>query len=121
MMTGVEKSIQERKAYVISQFECLFGGSPEIWGRAPGRVDLMGSHTDYNMGYVLTMTLDRDTWMAARPRSDGRVSIASLNLDGGCTFSLDAIQPDSRVPWTNYVRGVLNVLGEAGYPLRGFD
>ena len=46
-----------------------FGGAPAVWARAPGRVDLMGSHTDYNLGYVMTMTIDRDTWIAARPRA----------------------------------------------------
>jgi galactokinase len=81
----------------------------------------MGSHTDYNLGYVLTQAIDRDTWIAARPRRDGRVVIESLNLEGRGDFRLDEIQYDAEVPWTNYVRGVASVFQEQGSPLYGFD
>ncbi|MCA9978369.1 MAG: galactokinase family protein, partial [Anaerolineales bacterium] len=80
----------ERKMMMTAEFEKQFGASPEIWSRAPGRVDLMGSHTDYNMGYVMTMTVDRDTWIAARPRSDHQVHIRSLNIAGESRFDLNA-------------------------------
>ena len=60
-----------RQQYMSQEFRRIFGGDPAVWARAPGRVDLMGSHTDYNMGYVMTMTIDRDTWLAARPRPVG--------------------------------------------------
>jgi len=81
----------------------------------------MGSHTDYNLGYVLTQAIDRDTWIAARPRNDGRVVIESLNLPGRGEFALDGIECDEAVPWTNYVRGVASVLQQAGYILQGFE
>lgn len=114
---------QQRQVLVADAFKRHFGTSPTIWGRAPGRVDLMGSHTDYNGGYVMTMTLDRDTWLVARPRTDRRVSIASLNLEGGCEFSLDNIrhEADEALAWTNYIRGVASVLQDAGHTLVGFD
>lgn len=102
-------------------FSDRFGGRPTSWFRAPGRVDLMGSHTDYNEGHVLTMTVDRDTWLAVRPRTDGRVAIASLNLPGEAEFNLAAIAPDGEVPWTDYVRGAAAVLIESGHELVGFD
>jgi galactokinase len=110
----------ERRAFVTEKFTERFGGAPELWSRAPGRVDLMGSHTDYNLGYVMTMTIDRDTWIAARPRADRRVTIYSLNTDGGGEFDLDHIELDTAVPWTNYVRGVAKYLQEQ-YPLVGMD
>ena len=69
----------------------------------------MGSHTDYNMGHVMTMTIDRDTWFAARPRPDRRVAIQSLNVGGGGEFQLDAIHHDPHSPWTDYVRGLAKV------------
>ena len=53
----------------------------------------MGSHTDYNDGYILTMTIDRDTWVAARGRDDGKVGVYSLNSDGGGEFSLERYSP----------------------------
>ena len=56
---------EERQHFMSQEFRRIFGGDPVSVGPAPGRVDLMGSHTDYNMGYVMTMTIDRDTWLAA--------------------------------------------------------
>ena len=97
------------------------GGQPTHWVQAPGRVDLMGSHTDYNQGYVLTMSIDRSTWIAARPRPDRVVAIDSINLDARVEFSLDAIQPDPAARWADYVKGVAHIFGAEGYALRGFD
>jgi len=82
---------------------------------------LMGSHTDYNLGYVLTEAIDRNTWIAARPRNDDKVRIASLNVEGGSEFYLSAIERDEEYPWTNYVRGVADVFQKEGYALTGFD
>ncbi len=113
--------IEERKTTIAKKFNEFFGTKPEIWSRAPGRVDLMGSHTDYNMGYVLTMTVDRDTWIAARPRTDRQIQIRSLNVTGESRFSLDDIKHDQRVSWSNYVRGMAVVMQQAGYKLQGFD
>lgn len=111
----------ERMANVRAAFAALYGGEPALWVQAPGRVDLMGSHTDYNEGYVLTMPIDRTTWIAARPRDDRRVRVHSLNLEGGEMFSLDGIERSAAAPWTDYVRGVARVLQDEGYTLRGFD
>jgi galactokinase len=111
----------DRREQIIKAFVALYGTEPTIWVRAPGRVDLMGSHTDYNLGYVLTMPIDRDTWIAARPRSDRVIRVHSLNADQGSGFSLDAISFDESVPWTNYVRGVAAVLQTEGYAPTGFD
>lgn len=112
---------QERRDWLTREFVQRFGAPPELWTRAPGRVDLMGSHTDYNEGYVLTMTIDRDTWVAGRPHDDGQVSIYSLNSPGGGAFALGHFQRDEQTLWPNYVRGVAQSLHEAGYVLRGFD
>ena len=112
---------QERQAWMAEQFVARFDAPSEYWTRAPGRVDLMGSHTDYNDGYILTMTIDRDTWVAAHGRSDGKVCVYSLNSDGGGEFSLEDIHRDEESLWPNYVRGVAQMLREADYPLRGFN
>ncbi len=111
----------ERKSLIANEFARRFGHEPVLWGRAPGRVDLMGSHTDYNQGYVLTLSLDRDTWLAARPRDDRQVTIYSLNVEGGGSFDLDFIERDQTSPWTNYIRGVATVLQAEGFDLSGFD
>jgi galactokinase len=110
-----------RREHMTAAFVTHYATQPTAWVRAPGRVDLMGSHTDYNLGYVLTLPIDRDTWIAARPRADGLVCIYSLNLPGGGSFELEAISHDPSSPWTNYVRGVAAVLQAEGYMLAGFD
>jgi galactokinase len=117
----VNSDMRTRRASISRHFAVRFGRQPTVWSRAPGRVDLMGSHTDYNLGYVLTQAIDRDSWIAAHPRPDGRVVIESLNLEGRGEFQLKQIEYDAALPWTNYVRGVAAVLQDEGYPLRGFD
>lgn len=112
---------RQRRQQVEKAFVDKYGFPPTIWVQAPGRVDLMGSHTDYNEGFVLTEAIERNTWIAAHPRTDGVVRICSLNLEGCSEFSLESINFDKVTPWTNYVRGVAYVLQSEGYPLQGFD
>jgi galactokinase len=113
--------VQGRSDLLGREFNARFGGLPELWVRAPGRVDLMGSHTDYNLGFVLTLSIDRDTWIAARARDDRRVTVYSLDVPKGSSFALDRIVHDQGAPWTDYVRGVAHVFQEAGYCVNGFD
>ena len=114
-------SDDQRKAIIEEKFLFLYGSKPSIWVQAPGRVDLMGSHTDYNLGFVLIQAIEHNTWIAARPREDGKVRIASLNLDGVAEFDLCNIQHAQKVTWSNYVRGVADVLKKENFALRGFD
>jgi galactokinase len=113
--------LNKRQEQISALFQDHFGGLPTLWGRAPGRVDLMGSHTDYNLGCVLTLPIDCDTWIAARPRVDRTVRLYAANLDAESSFSLDEIQADPQQRWSNYVRGVAGVLLAEGFPLQGFD
>jgi galactokinase len=112
---------QARAECVAARFRETFGGEPDLWARAPGRVDLMGSHTDYNLGFVLTLPIGRDTWIAARRRDGRTVRIHSMNLDAGDEFSLDAISPVPESRWCNYVRGVAAILQAEGLALTGCD
>ena len=112
----------QRTDLLNRNFVKVFAHSPTIWSQAPGRVDLMGSHTDYNQGYVLTEAIDRETWIAAHPREDNRVTVHSLNIEGSSSFDLSReIEVDQQVPWSNYVRGVAEILRQEGYTLTGFD
>lgn len=113
--------IHRRQAYISQQFVAAYGVQPTIWAQAPGRVDLMGSHTDYNEGYVLTQAIDRNTWIASHPRADHKLRVASLNSSGTGEFDLDNIQTNTAVFWTNYVGGVAAILQDEGYEVRGFD
>lgn len=114
-------NIAERKKLLDKEFSERFGNSPSVYVQAPGRVDLMGSHTDYNEGFVLTEAIDRNTWIAAWPRDDGQVRVCSLNVDGCSQFDLNDITHDKAHPWTNYVRGVADVMQKENYSLLGFD
>ncbi|GAB4423528.1 MAG: galactokinase [Anaerolineales bacterium] len=111
----------QRKSFLAQEFHARYQTRPAVFVQAPGRVDLIGSHTDYNLGYVLTQAIDRNTWIAARPSNDRKIRIASLNMDGTAAFDLDEIAFDEKVPWSNYVRGVADVYQKEGYQLKGFD
>ena len=111
----------QRRDLVSRCFKEHFDAEPSVWARAPGRVDLMGSHTDYNLGYVLTLPIGRDTWIAACPRADRTVRLYSLNLEAQASFSLDCVVPEPQQRWSNYVRGVAQALQAEGFKLTGFD
>jgi len=111
----------ERRERVARLFQSRFGSRPELWARAPGRVDLMGSHTDYNLGYVLTLPISRDTWIAARANGSQDVRLQSANLCEDDCFSLDRISQPGMTKWSNYVRGVAAVLASEGLRMNGFD
>ena len=95
---------ESRRTMIAAAFAREFGSEPTVWVRAPGRVDLMGSHTDYNLGYVLTLPIDRDTVIAARLRDDRRVRVHSLNAgpsESRAEFALDGDERDAVATWTN--------------------
>ena len=107
----------KRRKKMSAAFTRLYGNKPKLGVRAPGRVDLMGSHTDYNDGFVLTMPINREIWILARPRKDGRVRMTSLNMDSGFEFSVDASELDVEEEWGRYAQGVALELKRAGYPV----
>ena len=98
-----------------------FGTPSAFVARAPGRVNLIGEHTDYNNGFVLPIAIDRDVAFVGTPRDNRMVRIYSADFDQRAEFSLDAIEHDQQYEWSNYIRGVADVLQKAGYTLRGFD
>ena len=114
---------QNLRATVMSRFEQAFGpGGQVILGRAPGRVNLIGEHTDYNDGFVFPMALDFEIVLAGRARSDAQVKILAVDLQEQVEFSLtETIAFDDVKPWSNYVRGVLELLRRNGTTLPGME
>jgi galactokinase len=102
-------------------FSARFGLHPRMIVRAPGRVNLIGEHTDYNEGFVLPMALDRATYVAARSRADHTVRVYSANFAAEDSFSLNAIERSTEQPWSNYVRGVAKGLRARDLPILGAD
>ena len=106
---------------VGEEFRKRFGGAPRVY-RAPGRVNLIGEHTDYNDGFVLPAALDVATSAAIAPRSDRMLNVHSLMIDEAVSFDLDEAEPKARKHWSDYVRGVAWVLeAVGGHRLTGAD
>jgi galactokinase len=82
-----------------------YAASPRIV-RAPGRVNLIGEHTDYNEGFVMPVAIDSYMWVAAAPRSDRRLCVYSEHFDEAIEMSLDNLDGPTRKHWSDYVRGV---------------
>lgn len=108
------------KEQLIEAFEQRFGKRPFHLIRSPGRVNLIGEHTDYNDGFVLPMAINRAVWLAVRPREDGRVLAYSLEQPETVDFSLTAFEQTSS-GWGEYVKGMTRMLLDAGYALTGWE
>ncbi len=104
---------------VLARFRREFG-EPAVVVRSPGRVNLIGEHTDYNHGFVLPAAVDRGIAMALRPRSDRRYVLHALDLDRRLEGDLGELAPHPE-RWPNYLLGVLHQLQKAGHPLGGFE
>jgi galactokinase len=102
---------------VVAGFESSFNGAPSgVWS-APGRVNLIGEHTDYNEGFVLPFAINRRTAVALRARNDRRVRIASSFADETVEISLDDVLPENLHGWSAYPLGVTWALGQFGADL----
>ena len=112
----------KRVETILSTWKGRFG-PPEgiVWSRAPGRVNLIGEHTDYNNGYVFPIAIDRDIVVAFRPNGSGVVSIHSVNLNDDATFALVDPKADPAHPWMVYPMGLARILGEKGIAVPGLD
>jgi galactokinase len=106
---------------VLKEFRAVFGREAAVLARAPGRVNLIGEHTDYNDGFVLPAAIERETRIAAAPREDGIVRLIAGDLGRETAFALAGVAPSPEQPWSNYVRGVAAGLLAAGYPVAGMD
>lgn len=120
MAKGIPVQQRITREQVAQAFQERFGRPPELIVRAPGRVNLIGEHTDYNDGFVLPMAIDRAVWIALRPRPDDLVQVYSLNMSETASFALAELQYEE-AGWVEYVRGVAWALQEAGYSLRGWE
>lgn len=110
-------------ARVSELFESYFGSAPVATVKAPGRVNLIGEHTDYNGGFVLPAAINYHTYIAFAPRDDRQLRLVAYNFDNeSVVVDLGAVQVhDTNASWSNYVRGVVQEMRKQGFKLAGGD
>lgn len=102
-------------------FREKFGVPPTYSVRAPGRVELLGNHTDYNQGLVMALAVDKYVTMSVARRTDGRIELASTAFPEMARFWMDDLVQDPAAPWANYVKGLLVQLRQHGAHFTGFN
>lgn len=106
---------------IRSTFQDVFGFEPSIITRAPGRVNLIGEHTDYNDGFVLPMAIDRNIWVAAHPRTDAYLNVHSVDYQDKVSIPLEQLNDPSFPHWTHHLRGIWYLLAQQDTHLSGAD
>jgi galactokinase len=102
-------------------FQRHFGAAPTHFVQAPGRVELLGNHTDYNQGLVMALAVDKYITLAMAPRRDGIVEICDMAFPEVARFPVDKIEKDPAISWANYPKGLLLQLQKRGVRFGGFN
>jgi galactokinase len=116
--TGITSHRGNTRELVIKEFQARYGQSARLF-RAPGRVNLIGEHTDYNDGFVMPAALGFYTYVAAGIRQDDKLCVDSLDFQQPCQFEMSDMVPGPTGHWSDYVRGVAAVLRSCNFPVRG--
>jgi galactokinase len=114
----------DRVERVIATFRERFGGEPDYVVRAPGRVNLIGEHTDYNEGFVFPVAIDREMIIAARPKTDRKdldVKLFSMDYDEEDTFNYSKLIKSPEHPWSDYLRGMMSIWQACAFKVRAFE
>ena len=109
------------KADAVTLFKKQFGHAPTHRVAAPGRLELLGNHTDYNQGLVLAIAVDKLMSMASSPRGGGKIELASSAFPEKEKFAVTEVTRNPAAPWADYVKGVVQQLQKRGVPVRGFN
>ncbi len=104
-------------AELKEQFRTLYGTQSRVF-RAPGRVNLIGEHTDYNDGFVMPAAIDFAVWIAIAPRQDRKLAVHSINFSQSTEIDMGQ-DGAAQKHWSDYIHGVAVMLGKAGHRLRG--
>ena len=102
------------------KFGAVYDGEPRVF-RAPGRVNLIGEHTDYNDGFVLPMAIDREAAAAIVPNDSRKYRVFTANFDESAEFDLDVTYKGERGRWINFIEGMARILESKGKRLKGAD
>jgi galactokinase len=119
-MTSTTTTISSLAFRVQEKFQEVFGGRDHLTVRSPGRVNLIGEHTDYNQGFVLPAAINKAIYMTVNRRADDEVHIVSLDLERGYTGNVKRLEP-SGLHWPDYILGVVQQLQVLGKTVGGFN
>src|SRR5205085_6282070 len=104
---------------IREKFEGLFNVKPLVV-RSPGRVNIIGEHTDYNNGYVLPAAIDKAIYVAVGSRNDDLISLYSEEFHEPFEIKMNELRPTGKI-WPNYIMGVADQLKKRNYPVKGFN
>ncbi|MDR3211447.1 MAG: galactokinase [Planctomycetota bacterium] len=105
----------------VAAFQKVYSSPPVAYGKAPGRVEVLGNHTDYNDGFILAAAIDRNIVVVGRGTDSPLARVHSLTFDAGFEFSVDKLERGDAQFWGNYVMGVVWQLKKIGVQVGGFD
>ncbi|MDD3153601.1 MAG: galactokinase [Victivallaceae bacterium] len=109
------------KSELQASFQAQYNVKPEVYSRAPGRLEILGNHTDYNEGFVLSCAVGQSTEFALARRSGRICRVRDLRSGSERTFSLDELGHPGKGDWANYLKGVIVELGKRGIEVPAFD
>ena len=109
------------KTTILAAFQAHFSSDPQIIVRAPGRINIIGEHTDYNQGLVLPAAIDKAIWLAASPREDAQFAFFSVDLNETFTAPADELVFQEQQSWVNYLLGVVSEARKDGYEFGGLN
>ena len=120
-MISLQFFCRQMEDVLVRSFRGKFGSPPEVYSSAPGRINLIGEHTDYNLGYVLPCAIHMHVAFLAAQRTDGIVRIWADNFKQEKSFSLKQDFDAKQGGWIDYVKGIFWILAQKGASLRGID
>ena len=120
-MTAPAPTLAAARAAVIARFKEHFGYTPPHVVQAPGRLELLGNHTDNNEGLVMAVAVDRYLFIACGPRTDGKIELVSSAFPDAEKFWITELKPNPAARWADYVKGVLAQLRRRGVHFSGFN
>src|SRR5580692_9485333 len=118
-MIAASEKTSSLSSRVKEKFRSLFSDDRPLMVRSPGRVNLIGEHTDYNNGFVLPAAIDKAICMAVSPRADRELHIVALDLDSSYRGSIDRLER-SPLHWPDYLQGVIQQIQALGHQPGGF-
>lgn len=106
---------------ILAIYNQLYGRSPAVYSSSPGRINLIGEHTDYNNGFVLPAAIDKRIYAAFGKRTDNEIHLFSVDFNDSITINIEKTEPLAEHTWANYVLGIVAQLNKTDYKTVGFN